>query len=80
MGLLRFLFGSSRDGKSPRTAIVVNSIAEEYQWMQQHYPGFQPDIQTLTYSDGKPHDALRWKNEKGEVVTVFFDISRFFGK
>jgi hypothetical protein len=80
MGILSFLFGSRRDGKSPRTAIVVHSIAEEYQWMQEHYPGFQPDIQTLTHSDGKPYDALRWKNEKGETVTVFFDISGFFGR
>jgi hypothetical protein len=80
MGVLSFLFGSRRDGKSPRTAIVVNSIAEEYQWMQEHYPGFQPERQTLAYSDGKPYDALSWKNDRGEVVTVFFDISRFFGK
>ena len=48
--------------------------------MQEHYPGFQPEKQTLTHIGGKPFDVLTWHNDRGEEQTVFFDISRFFGR
>ena len=85
MGLLDFLFGRpSRggrpDGSSPQRAIVVKSVGDEYQWMQRHCPGFAPGTQSLQEIDGKPYDVLTWHNDRGEERTVYFDISRFYGK
>lgn len=83
MGLLDFLFGrrgGGRDGSSPEKAIVVGSVGEEYAWMQRHCPGFQPGMQALHEIDGKPYDVLTWRNAAGEERTVYFDISRFFGR
>ncbi len=83
MGLLDFLFGrrngEDRDGSSPEKAIIVNSIGEEYAWMQRHCPGFQPAQQALSECNGKPYDILTWRNASGEERTVYFDISRFYG-
>jgi hypothetical protein len=83
MGLLDFLFGrrngEDRDGSTPENAVVVNSIGEEYAWMQRHYPGFQPAMQALSEIDGKPYDVLTWRNTRGEEKIVYFDISKFFG-
>jgi hypothetical protein len=77
------LFGggdSGRDGSSPSKAVPVGSVAEEYEWMRRHYPGFRPRQQSLQEVDGKPLDALTWFNERGEEVTAYFDISSFFGQ
>lgn len=84
MGLFDFLFGrrgetEQRDGSSPEQAIVVQSIGEEYAWMQRHCPGFQPQSQALIEHNGKPYDALTWCSARGEERTVYFDISAFYG-
>jgi len=83
MGLLDWLFGrrgGHRDGSSPEQAIVVGSVGEEYAWMQRHCPWFQPGTQSLEQIEGKPYDVLTWRNDQGEERTVYFDISRFFGR
>jgi hypothetical protein len=82
MGLFDFLFGrrGDRDGSTPEKAIVVGSVGEEYQWMQRHCPGFQPNMQALQMIDDKPYDVLTWRNDRGEERTVYFDISRFYGQ
>ena len=80
MGLFGFLFGGSPDGSSPEKAVVVNNIGEEYDWMQRNCPGFRPGKQSLQEIDGKPFDVLTWQNDRGEQRTVYFDISRFFGR
>ena len=82
MGWFDFLFGKSKtsgDGSSPAQAVIVNGIAEEYQWVRTHCPGFEAHQQALTHIDGKPYDVLKLRNEAGEERTVFFDISSFFG-
>ena len=70
----------SRDGSCPAKAIVVASIADEYAWMEQHYPDFQLAIQALQEIDGNPLDVMTLSNDCGETRTVYFDISEFFGK
>lgn len=83
MGLLDFLFRRGRrdqDGSSAEKAIVVRSIAEEYQWVQRHCPGFLPGGQALMEIEGKPDDVLTLRSPGGEERKVYFDISRFFGK
>ena len=94
MGLFRFLFGekkgkshntnrvasNGKSGFSPDEAIVVNSIPEEYQWMQQNYPGYTPEMQALQFIDEIAYDVLTWSNPNGETVSIYFDISRFYGE
>ena len=83
MGVLDWLLGRGRsepDGSCASKAIPVGSIGEEYAWMQQHYPGFQPAMQALQEIEGKPLDVLTWRNNRAEQRTVYFDISGFYGK
>ena len=82
MGWFDFLFGDKnkdRDGSTPETAIIVDGIAAEYQWLRDHLPGYVPDLQTLTHIDGKPFDVLNVRSANGETRTIYFDISRFYG-
>ncbi|WP_020470876.1 hypothetical protein [Zavarzinella formosa] len=83
MGLLSFLFGRNggdRDGSSPEKAIIANSIGEEYDWIRRHCPGFRPGIQALSEIAGKHYDVHTLRNNRGEERTVYFDISRFYGR
>ena len=80
MGWLDFFFGRrSGDGSSAAQAVVVDGIAEEYQWVRANCPGFAVHRQSLQQIDGRPYDVLTLRNEQGEERVVYFDISRFFG-
>ena len=74
--------GSSakRDGLSYETAIIARSIRYEYQWINDHYPGSQPQQQALTKHGKKPYDIITIKTASGETLEIYFDISSFFGK
>ena len=83
MGLFDFLSGRASaggDGSSAEQAVIVNSVGEEYQWMQRHFPGFTPAKQSLEEIAGKHYDVLTWHNDRGEKRTVYFDISGFYGR
>lgn len=83
MGLLNFLFGrggTERDGSSPEKAVIVGSVGEEYDWIGRHCAGWRFVSQALTEIDGKPYDEMTLRNDRGEERTVYFDISRFYGK
>ncbi len=86
MGLFGWLFGrntgdgSGADGSSVAQAVVVGSVVEEYAWIQEHCPGFQREMQALAEIEGRPYDIITIRNARGEERTVYFDISRFFGK
>ena len=68
------------DGSSIEKAIVVDGIEEEYEWIQENCTDFQPQRQSLQHINGKPYDILELINYKGEERTVYFDVSRFYGK
>lgn len=74
----RRLYGSQ--GLSMEEAIVVNSIKEEYQWLREHYSGYQFQMQALLSEGGKYYDRLTIKTTDGAVLEFYFDISNFFGK
>ncbi|MDH5379307.1 MAG: hypothetical protein OEW75_00545 [Cyclobacteriaceae bacterium] len=69
-----------RDGMSFETAIIANSIPEEYEWLKKNYPGSRVSMQALANHDGKPYDILTFKTSDGETKKAYFDISNFFGK
>ena len=81
MGFFSWLFGrAGGDGSSAAEAVVVGSVGDEYAWVQRHCPGFQLQMQSLQEIEGKPYDVLTLRNAAGEERTIYFDISRFFGK
>lgn len=82
MSWLDFIFGNKnkgRDGSTPDKAIIVDSIAAEYQWVRDNCAGYAHVMQALQQIDGKPYDVLTMRAANGEARTIYFDISRFYG-
>jgi hypothetical protein len=71
---------STNDGLSLETALKVNSVKEEYEYVRDHCRNCQMLGQALLQHKGKPYDKLMLKDAKGEEISYFFDISSFFGK
>ena len=77
---------SSQDGTSCETAIKIDApnedagIKAEYRWIAEHYPGSRRGGQGLLQCNGKAVDQLDFTDAHGKKVTVFFDISGWFGK
>lgn len=69
-----------KDGSSFEKAIVVPSVAAEYAWLREHYPGYKRKGQSLTFKDKKPYDILTVELADGTERKFYFDISSFFGK
>jgi hypothetical protein len=74
-------------GLSCNSAIVIKAtteaagIAEEHAWIQENYPGANvPVQQSLTKCGDKPVDQVEVDTANGRKVTLYFDISNFFGK
>jgi len=74
------------EGSSFETAVVIQAesedtgVAAEYAWLKQHYPGYRTRRQALASHKEKPYDLITIVTVSGEEKTVYFDISRFFGK
>ena len=62
------------------TRVVVPSIPAEYAWVKKKYPGARVEMQALGKCDGAPADELYVRTAQGKRVTLYFDISSFFGK
>jgi len=73
-------------GLSCKSAIVIEAtnehdgIAKEKAWINENYPGSKEVKQELTTCNGKPADQLDLETANGRAVSVYFDISNFFGK
>jgi cell pole-organizing protein PopZ len=73
-------------GLSCNSAIVINAtnehdgIAQEKAWMNENYPGAREVQQSLTKCNDKAADQVVLETANGRKVTVYFDISNFFGK
>jgi hypothetical protein len=73
-------------GLSCNSAIVIKAttertgIAEEKAWINENYPGAKIAKQELTTCNDKPADQLDLETANGRTVSVYFDISNFFGK
>jgi hypothetical protein len=73
-------------GLSCNSAIVINAttegtgIAEENAWIKENYPGAKKVGQALTTCNGKSADQVDIETANGRKVSVYFDISNFFGK
>jgi hypothetical protein len=73
-------------GLSCNSAIVINAtneqdgIAQEKAWIKDNYPGAKEVKQSLTTCNDKPADQLDLETANGRSVSLYFDISNFFGK
>src|SRR5438445_10784914 len=67
-------------GSTPETAVKVDSIAAEYQWLKANCPGYRPGGQALVQMNDKRYDRLTLRDADGHERTVYFDISSFFGR
>jgi hypothetical protein len=73
-------------GLSCNSAIVIaatteqTGIAEENAWIKENYPGAAKVGQALTTCNGKSADQVDIETANGRKVSVYFDISNFFGK
>jgi len=72
--------GTIRDGSSFEKAIIVKSIAEEYEYVGKVCADCQVLGQSLVFEKKKPYDILKLKKSDGEEVSYYFDISKFYGK
>jgi hypothetical protein len=73
-------------GLSCRSAIVIaatnehDGIAQEKAWISENYPGATQVQQSLIKCNDKPADQIDIETTNGRKVSLYFDISNFFGK
>lgn len=67
-------------GTSFESAVVVNNIAQEYQWVRDNYPGLEFKQQSLLSNGERYYDVLNYQDSEGEEYNFYFDITSFFGK
>lgn len=71
---------TKNDGLSLETALKVQNVKEEYEYVRRHCNNCQILGQALLQHKGKPYDKLMLKNANGEEMSYYFDVSSFFGK
>lgn len=73
-------------GLSCESAVVIEAantkegIERENAWIRENYPGAKKEGQSLAQCNDKPADAIHIRTADGNKVTVYFDISGWFGK
>lgn len=77
---------TNQDGSSFEKAVFINEktetagIGAEYVWLRQNYPGYKLVQQSLAFEKEKPYDIMDIKTADGEKKSIYFDISKFYGK
>jgi len=68
------------DGSTFEKAIIVKSVAQEYEYVRKVCSNCQLLGQFLSSYKKKYYDILKLKKPNGEEVSYYFDISKFYGK
>jgi uncharacterized protein YcfL len=77
---------SGGDGSSFENAVIINEthdgrgVDDEYAWIKIHYPYATNNGQALEYNGKKPYDILTITTRDNKTISVYFDISKFYGK
>ena len=77
---------SGGDGSTIGKAVLIRAtsarigVRAEYTWLAQKYPGYKRISQSLQTPGGKPYDLIEIQTSDGRSMSVYFDISEFFGK
>ena len=74
--LLMKTIDSTGDGKTPETAFCVIDVHQEYEYIARSDRFFL--LQLVRQSVANGIDCLEFKNYKGDIEKVYFDISRRF--
>jgi hypothetical protein len=80
----------SGSGLSPDDPIVISDVANnieavksEYEFLESRYGRrgitWTLELQTLLEHEGRMMDRLNIKLKSGEKVTLYFDITKYFG-
>lgn len=75
-----------RDGSSFEKAVVVGEKTEaagikaEYSWIERHYPNYKFEGQSLSFKNDRAYDLMKIETGDGRRITLYFDISKFYGK
>lgn len=78
--------GIERDWTSFEKAIVIQAKSEsvgiraKYDWIRQNYPGYKISGQALCRQNKKSFDIISIVTAEGEEISLYFDISGFYGK
>lgn len=67
-------------GTTIETAIKVNTVIEEHEYLKKHYPGSKFLNQSLINTNKKHYDKLTFETKEGKNKSLYFDITSFFGK
>lgn len=74
------------DGNSVENAVIIKAPNElagvrgEYDWIRKNHPDWQLVEQSVLNAGGKVYDKMDFQTPDGRPVTLFFDITDFFGK
>ncbi len=75
------------DGSSIEQAIIIKGapnehvgVSSEYKWLHGRYPLFKKKAQSLLPRSDRYYDKLEIILGTGEVKSIFFDITEYFGK
>jgi hypothetical protein len=74
------------DGSSAEKAIIIKNATEEtgvkaeYAYLAKHFPGYKRGKQSLVREKNRMYDVLEVTTAEGKALTIFFDITEFFGK
>ena len=78
--------GRGHDGTSMSTAIVIQADNEmdgvnyEYIWLSLHHPTDMVVMQSLVTMGGRAYDVIELQSSSGEMQTIYFDITSFYGR
>jgi len=70
---------SKQDGLSFETALKVNSVAEEYDFVRLNCQDCTFIRQALVEHKKKPYDILTLEKPNGDEINYYFDINSFYG-
>ena len=74
------------DGSSIESAVIIRAPCEvagvlgEYDWIRKNHPDWQLKVQSVQNVGGRVYDKMDFRTPDGRPVTLFFDITDFFGK
>jgi hypothetical protein len=77
---------SGGNGSSKKDAIIISDctnqegVNQEYLEVRKRFKDYKMGQQSLLMDKGKVYDKLELTVENGKHVSVFFDITDFFGK
>ncbi|MGG5578306.1 lipocalin family protein [Myroides sp. C15-4] len=69
-----------QEGSSFDTAIKVNSVSEEYSYIEANCTDCKFRSQSLAEHKGKMFDVIQVEKADGSTSVYYFDINSFFGK